>query len=142
MGLASELSFDEINLATFNSIEEPDSPVATVDFNVIKGVNMSKVNVRSEKQRQVTTRLSLSEYSAMSLEAEARGTTVAGVLRQAWSQYHEESRLKEDLKRLEKRLIRKMFEVCSATIGLDEDERRAAMNELNTKFKERAKDES
>ena len=103
---------------------------------------MSKLNVRSEKQRQVTTRLSLSEYAAMSLEAEVSGTTVAGVLRKAWSQYHEESRLKEDLKRLEKRLIKKMFEVCSATIGLDENERKAAMNELNAKFREKAKDES
>ena len=103
---------------------------------------MSKVNVRSEKQRQVTTRLSLSEYSAMSTEAEESGTTVAGVLRQAWSKYHEESRLKEDLRRLERRLIKKMFEVCSATIGLDEDERKAAMTELNSKFKEKAKDES
>jgi len=103
---------------------------------------MSKVNVRSEKQRQVTTRLSLSEYSAMSIKAEANGTTVAGVLRQAWSQYQEESRLKEDLRRLEKRLTKKMFEVCSATLGLNEDERKAAMSELNAKFKERSKDES
>ena len=94
-----------------------------------------KRRARNEKQRAVTSRFSIAAYAALVQEAEDRGTTVADVLRTAWSQYQEKTEQALLLRKLESRIVFKVFEVCSATLGLSADERKAAMIECNKKIK-------
>lgn len=97
---------------------------------------MIKKNLRQETQRAVTARFPLDDYAEIVQESESRGATVADVLRQAWASYRQQQEMNQLLTRLESRLIRHMFEVCAATSGLDDTERKEAMVELKQKLQE------
>jgi len=96
---------------------------------------MSKRRLAHEKERAVTARLSLSAYAALVQEAENRGTTKSGVIRTAWTSYQEKTEQALLMRNLESRIISKVFEVCSATLGLSEEERKAARQEFNHRVK-------
>ncbi len=94
---------------------------------------MTNRKLKQEAQRAVTARFPLSDYAEIMREAEERGTTIADMLRLSWNSYLQQKELKYLLTSMESRLVRKVFEISSATVGLDESERKDAMQE----FKER-----
>lgn len=95
---------------------------------------MKKVKKRQETQRAVTARFTYADFSELTVEAEKRGTTIADMIRISWSSYQKQQDIKQLFSRLEIRLIRQMFEVCSVTAGLNEIERADAMTELKERM--------
>ena len=96
---------------------------------------MSKRRARHEKGRGATARFSHGDYTALVQEAEDKGTTVAAIIRMAWTSYQEKSEHAFLMRKLESRIVFKVFEVCSATLGLSEEERKAARQEFNHRVK-------
>ena len=90
---------------------------------------MKKVRYKNALQRPVTARFSADVYAELHAEAEDLGTTVADVLRLAWSAYKSHRSLESSLNSLETRMIRKFFEISVATCGLDENERKEALRQ-------------
>jgi len=91
---------------------------------------MRKRNARYETQKAVTVRLSHADFLALLQKAEEMGTTNADVIRTAWGSYQEKSEVELKFKKLESRIVKQMFEVCSATLGLNDSERKAAIKEF------------
>ncbi|MEO9523014.1 hypothetical protein [Marinobacter alexandrii] len=90
---------------------------------------MKKARYRSDLQRPVTVRFSADAYAELSSEAEDLGVTIAEVLRRAWSAYQAKTRFEFQISELETRFIRKIFEINVAVCGLDESERREALDQ-------------
>jgi len=91
---------------------------------------MSKRRHRHEKDRAATARFPQGAYVALAQEAENRGTTIAAIIRMAWASYQEKTEVDLQFRKLESRIVKQMFEVCSATLGLSEAERKAAIKEF------------
>jgi len=91
---------------------------------------MRKRNARHEAPKAVTVRLSHSDFIALLQKAEEMGTTNADVIRTAWGSYQEKAEVELQFKKLETRMVKQIFEVCSATLGLSETERKAAIKEF------------
>jgi len=91
---------------------------------------MRKRNARHEAPKAVTVRLSHADFIALLQEAEDRGTTNADIIRKAWGLYQEKAEFDLQFRKLESGIVKQMFEVCSATLGLSEAERKAAIREF------------
>ena len=100
---------------------------------------MSKRRARHEKGKGATARFSHADYAALVQEAEEKGTTVAAIIRMAWVSYQEKAEQALLMRKLESRIVSKVFEVCSATLGLSEEERKAAATEFNQRVKKGGK---
>jgi len=98
-------------------------------------MSKSKRTARYEAPKAVTVRLSHADFIALLQEAEDRGTSNAEIIRKAWASYQEKSEVEHEFKRLETRIVKQLFEVCSATLGLSEEERKAARQEFNQRVK-------
>jgi len=98
---------------------------------------MRKRNARHESPKAVTVRLSHADFIALLQKAEEMGTTNADVIRTAWTSYQEKSEVELKFKKLESRIVKQIFEVCSATLGLSETERKAAIEEFNKQTNKR-----
>ncbi|GKQ97268.1 hypothetical protein KAM461_15180 [Aeromonas hydrophila] len=102
--------------------------VITEDFNDFnEGLIM-----RVENQKAVTVRFPMRDYLALTSEAEAKNTTTAEVVRQAWASHQEHQNLVLLFAKLEQRLLAKTFEICAATVGLSDSERKLAARQINT----------
>lgn len=96
---------------------------------------MGKVKLRQEVQRAVTARFPLSDFAELSTEAEKQGTTIADMLRISWRSYCDQRHLDQVLLHMEARLVKVMFETCSAVAGLSDIEREDARSELKESMK-------
>lgn len=96
---------------------------------------MSKRKARHEPSKSVTVRLSNSDSIALAEEVEKTGSNNSAVLKVAWASYREKSDLALLMRKLESRMVSKVFEVCSATLGLSEEERKTAKMEFNQRVR-------
>ncbi len=87
-----------------------------------------------QNQKAVTVRFPMGDYLAIVTEAESQNTTSAEVVRKAWKSYKENQNLILKLAQLEKRIIRNTFEICAATVGVNDEERKNAANQVNRKL--------
>ncbi|GJA12736.1 MULTISPECIES: hypothetical protein [Aeromonas] len=87
--------------------------------------------MKQPTQKTVTVRFSMQDYINLVNEAEANNTTTAEVIRQAWASHQEHRNLTLMLSNLERNILSKNFEICSATVGLSEMERKKAARQVN-----------
>lgn len=80
--------------------------------------------------KAVTTRFTGEEFFRLQQEAEKQGTTVASVIRNSWQQFQQQQILQQHLLRLEQRQRKVLFEMLSAVIRLQPDERQEVVNKL------------
>lgn len=87
-----------------------------------------------QSQKAVTVRFPMGDYLSIVTEAEAQNTTTADVVRKAWKSYKENQNLILKLAQLERKMIRNTFEICAATIGVNDEERKNAARQVNGKL--------
>ena len=80
--------------------------------------------------RAVTARFSAQDYLRLQQEAEQRGCTIADVIRKAWSQFQQEHQVQQQLLRLEQRQRKTTFEIICTVVGLQTNERKQALQQL------------
>ncbi len=85
-------------------------------------------------QKAVTVRFSMKDYLEMVREAEVKGLSTADIVRLAWASYQAHQSIERLLLKLEQRQLTSTFEICAATIGLSESERKKAARQVNTAF--------
>lgn len=85
-----------------------------------------------EVSKAVTARFPVQDYLKLQEEAERRGSTIADVVREAWSQYQQERQVQQHLTRLEIRQRKVNFEMLCAVVGLKTDERDQVLAQLQS----------
>ncbi|WP_421254556.1 hypothetical protein [Aeromonas sp. 600948] len=88
--------------------------------------------MKQPTQRAVTVRFSMRDYLDLVNSAEEKNTTIAEVIRQAWASHREQQNLILLLSKLEQQLLLKTFEICAATVGLSDTERKIAVRQVNS----------
>lgn len=88
--------------------------------------------MKQPTQRAVTVRFSMRDYLDLVNSAEEKNTTIAEVIRQAWANHREQKNLILLLSKLEQQLLLKTFEICAATVGLSDTERKTAVRQVNS----------
>ncbi|WP_076920533.1 hypothetical protein [Pseudoalteromonas sp. SK18] len=91
---------------------------------------------KSLTQKAITARFSITEYQRIEEVAEASGSNLAEVLREAWRSYKKKDDFSSDLQKLRVELLKQTFEICSAVAGLNEQERTEAITELKNRLGE------
>jgi len=91
---------------------------------------------KSLTQKAITARFSITEYQRIEEVAEASGSNLAEVLREAWRSYKKKDDFSSDLQKLRIELLKQTFEICSAVAGLNEHERTEAITELKKRLGE------
>lgn len=91
---------------------------------------ISMNSIKSKGQHAVTTRFSTGDYAKILELAEEKGTTVAGIVRFAWASFIQRVDFDDSLILLERRLTNKVFDICCSVNGLNEDERKEALDDL------------
>ena len=86
-----------------------------------------------EISKAVTARFPQQEYLKLLDEAEQRGTTIADIIRTAWSNYQQQTQLQQTLLRLEQRQRKVNFEMLCTITGLQPEERQQAITELQSR---------
>jgi hypothetical protein len=86
-----------------------------------------------EISKAVTARFPQQEYLKLLDEAEQRGTTIADIIRTAWSNYQQQTQLQQTLLRLEQRQRKVNFEMLCTITGLQPEERQPAITELQSR---------
>lgn len=76
----------------------------------------------------------MGDFLDITSEAEAQNTTTAEVVRRAWKSSQENKSIDHKFVRLEKRMLTNIFEICSATVGLNSAERIKAAQQVNNSF--------
>jgi hypothetical protein len=82
-------------------------------------------------QKSVTVRFQMRDYLDLMNEAEEKNTNAAEVIRQAWTSHQEHKNLIFFLSKLEQKILTNTFEICAATVGLSDIERKAAARQVN-----------
>lgn len=88
--------------------------------------------MKQPNQKPVTVRFPMGDYLNLVNEAEEKNTTTAEVVRQAWANHREQKNLMRMFSTLEQRLLNAMFEICAATVGITDIERKKAARQVNT----------
>lgn len=91
---------------------------------------------KSLTQKAITARFSITEYQKIEEVAEASGSNLAEVLREAWRSYKKKDDFSNDLQKLRIELLKQTFEICSSVAGLNEHERTEAIAELKNRLGE------
>lgn len=82
-------------------------------------------------QKSVTVRFQMRDYLDLMNEVEEKNTNAAEVIRQAWTNHQEHKNLIILFSKLEQKLLTNTFEICAATVGLSDIERKAAARQVN-----------
>ncbi|MDR6997024.1 hypothetical protein J2Y65_003736 [Aeromonas salmonicida] len=88
--------------------------------------------MKQQNQKAVTVRFTMKDYLEMVHEAEIKKLSTADVVRQAWASYQAHQNIEHLLFKLEQRILTSTFEICAATVGLSENERKTATRQVNT----------
>ena len=87
--------------------------------------------MKQQNQKAVTVRFTMKDYLDMVHEAEVKKLSTADVVRQAWASYQAYQNIERQLFKLEQRILTSTFEICAATVGLSDIERKAAARQVN-----------
>lgn len=94
--------------------------------NVITEISM----IKKETSKAVTTRFSVHEHSKLQRQAESKGCTIADVIRDAWTHHQQQNEIKQQLLIIEQRQRKSTFEMLCVVVGLQSDERKQAIEQL------------
>ena len=86
---------------------------------------------KQDKTKAVTTRFPIAEYHKLLDSAEQQGTTIADVIRSAWTQSQEQQQIQQQLLMMEQRQQKSSFEMMCAVINVKPHERQQAIEDLN-----------
>ncbi len=87
--------------------------------------------MKQQNQKAVTVRFTMKDYLEMVHEAEVKKLSTADVIRQAWASYQTHQNIERQLFKLEQSILTSTFEICAATVGLSDIERKAAARQVN-----------
>lgn len=90
---------------------------------------------KSTTQKAITVRLAISDYQKIEALAEEKNSNLAEILREAWRNYKKQNDHLRDLQQLEARLLKKIFNICCAVQGLNEQEKIEALAELKSNLR-------